>query len=229
MMAGSKMNPLIPGIPEKEVLRKIVKYPLPREYRKYVGRFLRNPKMEEAYSLMRKRAKGKDVSSVFAEALYIGILCSPGRERVPPPLSDTKSLKRMRVAAEMLLEEVPVIRRSITSRRYKNNLWFHAAADCALKNEEVYPVAEIADDRVLDALQVVRDFLHSHLPEPRRRGRPVATDQNYLMIRLADLFKKQFKRPLHTVIALFLETVCGGGWTGTEVKASLARLRKASR
>ena len=229
MMAGLKKNPPNHGIPVIDVLRKIVRYPLPREYRKHAGRFLKNPKMEEAYRLIRKWAKGKDVVPVFAEAFYIGLLCNPGRGRVPPPLSDTKLLKRMRDASEMILERVPVIGRSISSRHYQKNLWFHAAADCALKKKEAYPVDEITDDRVLDALRVVRDFLHSYLPEPRRRGRPVATDQNYLMMRLADLFKKQFRRPLHAVIALYLETVCGGGWTEEEVKTSLPRLRKANR
>jgi len=221
----------------EEVLRRIDAkvdgvsvYPLPPEYRKPADGFLKDRRMEKAYRSMYAAAKdGKDVIPVFASALYLGLLYNPNRPKVPPPLAGPKKVLALRDNAEELVKEIPVIQQSVASIRYRSNLWFHAAADFAQQRDEEYPVEEISDERVIDALRVARDFLSSYVPQPRGKGRPPKTDQNRLMLRLEGLFKERFGHPLHAVIALFLETVCGGTMTATEVKTSLPGIRKLNR
>jgi hypothetical protein len=110
-------------------------------------------------------------------------------------------------------------------------LWYYAFNGWTDKEQRGYPVGTISDGQVTDALQVVRDFLSACIPSPRRRGRPIERDQNHLMLRLEFQFKKQFGRhhPHHAVIALFVETMCGGSMTATEVKTSLNRLHIRNR
>jgi DNA-binding MarR family transcriptional regulator len=214
-----------------EVLRRIDAVPYLDIYRKHADGFLKDPRMEEVYRSICKAAKdGKEAIPVFAEALQYGLMFNPARETGFPALADTKKVRALRNNAEELIQFV----QEIPPCQYRSNsfLWFRASTEWAFrsgKEHKEYPVEGISDGHVTDALQVVRDFLSAYIPRPRGAGRPFGTDQNDLMLRLESLFKKQFGRPHHAVTALFIETVCGGGVTGTEVKTRLWEIRKRDR
>ena len=237
-----KQNLLFPGrdgIKKKweevsaEVLKIIDADPLPDDYRKHANRFLKDPRMEEAYRSICKASKdGEKAFSVFAEALYHGIMFNPTREKGFPALADKKKVLALRDNTEELVQ----LFKEIPPCQYRSNsyLWFRASTEWAFrsgKEHNVYPVGTISDGHVTDALQVVRDFLSAYITPPRRRGRPLEIDQNHLMLRLEYLFREQFGRhhPHHAVIALFVETMCGGSMTATEVKTSLNRLHIRNR
>lgn len=199
-------------------------------WRNHATRFLRNPRMKKAYSLLCAASKDRERAiHVFAEAMCYGIYFNPTRQPgLLPPLADITKVRAMRNRAEDLVRLIRVI--PLCQNRSNLSLWGRASTEWAHKEDKRYPIRAISDGHVIDALQVVRDFLSGCIPRPRGRGRPQERDQNHLMSSLEQLFRKHFgRRRLHAVTALFIETVCGGSVTDTEVKTSLARLRKRNR